>query len=1290
MGATRALGGHDWTVTLDRRREVARTAEGTSQDRRNPTHLAVVAGDEDLPGLGSLGRFELRRELGRGGMGVVYEAYDRESGAVVALKTLLSMDAEHAFRLKHEFRALANLEHENFVRLEELSSVGGRLFFTMERVEGSDFLGHVRPGYHAGADRLDEPRLRAALAQLVEGLGALHAAGRLHCDVKPSNVLVTAEGRLVLLDFGLTNSFARGDGPIAEAPFWGREDAARDDSMASHEEGIFGTPAYMAPEQLDGAGLSPATDWYAVGVMLYGALTGELPFRGDLLDIAFAKRAPDGPTLVGDAIPEDLSALCLALLKADAAARPGIRDIRARLGLSVSSGQVEQVFVGRKTELERLRSGFARARTETHALVVSGEPGIGKSAVVERFLAGLRNQAIVLRGRCYEQESVPFGGVDSLVDALSDYLLGLSDDALGVLFEGGVSHLARVFPVLYRIPLLAAQRVEGPMVNDATLRDHAIRELAQIFAALGRLQTPVLYLDDLQWLDADSLTLIREAFLDRRVRCLFVATMRSSVEVSPELAAFVAGIERVEIAGLSSREALDLCDSLPTLTADMRDRVLLEASGHPMFLAELLRSVRTGTWVHGGGVRLQDVLRRRIAGRDDVERALLEVTALAGTPTPHAVLAQAAGLDVGECRSRLAGLRAAQLVRVSKVDGERCIEPYHDRVREALLERLGAAEGGQLAQLHLRLGYALMAATPDASLGSRIFSVVLHMNAGREHIEARGEKRRLAQLNLLASQKALTVTAFDRARLYAETGLECLQEGSGEGEAWTREPSLCRELHLARMVGEYRTGHRDRALRTFNAAKRHVPDAADRTELYVTLIDLEGPNSFAKAIEAGREILAELGEPLPRRTTMFHVLGEYARTRWSQRGRRPEELRHSPPIRDRRTKSALRALVAVAPPAFIAGDPNLFAWNTLRQARISFERGLDEMSPIGLLAYGITLAVAFGKYREAAAFGRLAIELADQDKHPRIIGAVHCGNALLIQPWVVGFARSFEQGEKAREISHACGATLYEAFSVITATFLSMAMGRDIEHTQRCAERAREFGSFCKIDVVVEAMEAYGRHASALRGQTSSLADVSLPGSSQTAFLASLGEYHGRVWMDLILAELSYMAGDLSRAETHLRAFHRRSISVIGTPATADIWLLSALVAARGHELASVVGRIKHVAQVARAARKLSVWARHCPEGFEPHAGIARAELARIRGRVAQAAEAYERAITAARTYDAPKREAIACELAARHARARGSGAAAERYRRMAIDAYRRWGATAKAQMLEEMSGSEG
>ncbi|HEX4458604.1 MAG TPA: protein kinase, partial [Polyangia bacterium] len=159
-------------------------------------------------------RFLVRRCIGAGGMGVVYEAYDRERNTTVALKTLRSLSADALLRFKKEFRDFLDLSHPNLISLGELFSEGQDWFFTMELVDGLPFLDWVRPE-QLGFDRptptslspssvtvpelmprglrgggkvapLDGPRLRAALAQLTEGLMALHAAGKVHRDIKPS------------------------------------------------------------------------------------------------------------------------------------------------------------------------------------------------------------------------------------------------------------------------------------------------------------------------------------------------------------------------------------------------------------------------------------------------------------------------------------------------------------------------------------------------------------------------------------------------------------------------------------------------------------------------------------------------------------------------------------------------------------------------------------------------------------------------------------------------------------------------------------------------------------------------------------------------------------------------------------------------------------------------------------------------------------------------------------------------------------------------------------------------
>ena len=197
-------------------------------------------------------RYRPTRRVGGGGMGVVYEALDTERNTRVAVKTMREPSPKSLLRFKHEFRALAELSHPNLVQLLELVEEQGQWFFTMELVEGIDFIRWVRPRpatpssdtsidpigdtdptaqvpaarLQVVAGGFDETKLRTAFAQLAEGLAALHAAGQVHRDIKPSNVLVS-DVRVVILDFGLVKEVA---------------------TNSTHNSSVVGIIHYMAPE----------------------------------------------------------------------------------------------------------------------------------------------------------------------------------------------------------------------------------------------------------------------------------------------------------------------------------------------------------------------------------------------------------------------------------------------------------------------------------------------------------------------------------------------------------------------------------------------------------------------------------------------------------------------------------------------------------------------------------------------------------------------------------------------------------------------------------------------------------------------------------------------------------------------------------------------------------------------------------------------------------------------------------------------------------------------------------
>lgn len=717
-------------------------------------------------------RFRPVRRLGEGGMGIVYEVEDRERGEHVALKTLKRPTAELTYRLKREFRALAELQHPNLVALHELFVEGDSCFFTMELLVGRDLLAHVRNGdrplaladtqlAHGGlpepapretppAERAigcDEARLRRVLPQLVRGLAALHAAGKVHRDIKPSNVLVTAAGRLVVLDFGLVT----------------HADRERDRSV---DGDVVGTVAYMSPEQARGDPASPASDWYSVGVVLYEALTGQLPFSGPTLRVLLEKQqhpAPPPRALVPEA-PADLDALCTSLLDRAERQRPDGEAVLRRLGItadpdlprhSVSfSGAAGIPFAGREAELARLAQALgSTARLEASAVVVVGESGIGKSTLIREFLDRTRIShpgRVVLEGRCYEREAVAYQAMDSLIDHLSTYWRGLPAEEAEALVPREAALLPRLFPVLGRVPAIAGAPA-GPAIADP--QEVRTRAFAALRDALGRLADRhplVLVLDDMQWSDASTLTLLSDLMRPPRPPGLLLV-LASRPEATGRLGALVAHMDAkastIELLPLPAAPSLELARKLLGPSSDHRaERVVLEAAGNPFFIGELAQYAQLIGEHATEPLQLEGALQRRIAQLPAQPRRLLELLALAGEPVAMEVLGTAAGAGRGALAQDTGVLRTMRLAKVTGPRHAPLIEPYHDRIRDAVLSSI-SPEGRRELYRSLALAAAEQAAPERMATYWR----------------GAGEDARAARYASTAADEALERLDFDRA-----------------------------------------------------------------------------------------------------------------------------------------------------------------------------------------------------------------------------------------------------------------------------------------------------------------------------------------------------------------------------------------------------------------------------------------------------------------------------------------------------------------------------------------------
>jgi eukaryotic-like serine/threonine-protein kinase len=733
-------------------------------------------------------RFELLSKLGEGGMGVVYEARDRERNMRVALKTLRHLDAASLYQFKREFRALSDLSHPNIVGLYELVSEGDDWYLSMELVEGEDIVAYMRghrdggepaviskaalrtPGSvpphgsraapdmpavtidtrvvkpaprSADSDQdsvrftpslpekptpidevVDLERLMNALSQLAQALYALHSQNMVHRDLKPGNVRVTPEGRVVLMDFGI----------VAEI---------LNERRKRNNEPPVGTPAYMAPEQATEAPPSAAADWYAFGVILYQGLTGKLPFRGPGMQLIEAKHKHDpvAPSAYTEGIPEDLAALCMELLSRDPEARPHGYSVLTRLGVAAESisrllSEVTFVgpseFVGRSQLLQDLDDAYRQATAGQCVLVlVEGASGMGKTTLLRRFVHGLQATEVgaaaplILSGRCHERESLSYKAFDGVIDQLSRELLELPEHIVAAVLPRDMDLVTRLFPVLRRVPGVpaAARKSRG---NAGDLRARAVEALRTLLANLTAWRPVVMRIEDLQWADGDSLELLLDLLqAPAPARLLLLASLRSDTTASSAFGAVIRPdtmlgdvidllaeqvmVQRIEVAPLSRTEQDLMVAKLMgerNLPATIDPAFWAEAEGNPLLLIELARYAAEAPQDLARITRpkLEQVIAQRIARLPRGARALLEIVAVAGEPTPLSLLAEAAGLSDDDRERASATLRVAKLARVAVPGHEPWLSAQHDKIRETVVATLPVADR---RAMHRRLAQAL-------------------------------------------------------------------------------------------------------------------------------------------------------------------------------------------------------------------------------------------------------------------------------------------------------------------------------------------------------------------------------------------------------------------------------------------------------------------------------------------------------------------------------------------------------------------------------------------------------
>jgi PAS domain S-box-containing protein len=1223
-------------------------------------------------------------------------------------------------RLAHEYELKDLLDGAWAVRPLELVRGRGATALVLEYHDGTPLDRQL--------SRPEMPDDIGGFLRIAVGLAAalvrLHERGLVHKDIKPANILVDPAGdRVWLMGFGVASRLTR-ERQAPEPP-----------------ELIAGTLSHMAPEQTGriNRSIDSRADLYSLGVTLYQAVTGQLPFTAttplEWVHCHIA-RLPVAPNERVKHIPPQVSAIIMKLLAKTPEDRyqtaAGVeRDLR-RCFADWDRRRVVDEFplaeqdrpdrlliperlYGRESETDALLAAFEDvvAGSAPSLVLVSGGAGIGKSSLVDELHKALVPRRGLFASGKFDQykRDIPYSTVAQAFHGLVRPLLAKSDVELGswrgALGEALGPNGQLMVDLVPELKLIIGEQAPVPELppQDAKRRFQLV--FRRFLAVFARPEHPLaLFLDDLQWLDPATLDLLEDLLTHTDVRhVLLIGAYRDNEVASAH--PLMRTLERIRNAGTPVRNIVlaplaredvsrFVADSLycdRARAAPLAELAHEKTAGNPFFVIQFLSAlVEEGllTFDHGAARWTWDLERIHAKGYTDNVVDLM-VGKLRRLPiNAQDALRQLACRGVGgeftlltileeDSREELHfGLQEGLRAGLVLRSGDYyCF--VHDRVQEAAYSLIPEA---QRAEFHLRIGRLLAAHTAPEKREEAVFEIVSQLNRGAALITSRDEKARLAELNLIAGRRAKASTAYVAALSYLVAGSSLLSH-----DEWEHRPDLMFALELQRAECEFLTGELAAAEARLTSLVSRTASSLDRAAVACLRIDLYTTlDRSDRAVDVCLDYLRHLGVEWTRHPTEAEARREYERM-WSLLGpRQIEELIDLPLMSDPESVATLNVLARVLSPASFT-DGNLLSLFLWRMVNLSLEHGHTDASCYAYVRLGTIAGPRFGNYEAGFRFGRLGYELVERRGLRKFQARTYLGFAVFIMSWIGHLRRPRDLIRQAFEAANSVGDLTQAAYAWPNLIANLLAAGDPLADVQREAERGLEYARNAHFGLVIDLIATQVALIRTLRGTTptfGSFNDAQFDEAQLEDRLSDPRLVFAACWYWTRKLQARFLAGDYAAAVDASLNAQRLLWTSPSTLEWAEAHFYGALSHAASCDAANAVHREEHIRAVIVHHTQLIEWAKHCPDNFANRALLVGAELARLEGRVLEAERLYEEAIKAAREGEFVNTEAIALEVAAQFYAARGFDRIATAYLQDARSAYRRWGADGKVRQLDE------
>jgi PAS domain S-box-containing protein len=1228
--------------------------------------------------------------------------------------------------------AILQLEHE-YETARELDPVFVVKPFCLEQRADSSVLVLEDFDCRALASDVAEPlgleRFFKIAVSATAALAALHRQGVVHKDIKPDHIFLAdhTDGsvQVKLTGFGIASRLSR-EHQAPDAP-----------------EAIAGTLAYMAPEQTGrmNRSIDARSDLYSLGVTFYRMLAGRLPFSASdpmgWVHCHIAQQPPPPSQYIPD-IPQQISDIVLKLMAKNAEDRYqtavglkadlerceaewrqdrrispfplGAHDIPDRL-------LIPEKLYGRKQEVETLLAAYHRvaASGKPEAVLVSGYSGAGKSALVNELQKALALQGSLFISGKFDQykRGIPYSTLAQAFKKLVRFLLGKSEAelegwrrALSEALEPNGQLIATLVPEL---KLIIGEPPPAPDLEPQQAKARfqlVFRRFIGLFARAGH--PLVLFLDDLQWLDAATLDVVADLLTHEEIRHLLLIGAYRDNEVSPghplmrKVAAIRdagAKVEQVTLAPLTLNDLTQLtadalyCDALRA--EELAGLLAGKTAGNPFFAIQFLSALAQEgllAFDHAGGRWSWDLSRIQAKGYTDNVADLMatKLTRLAaatqnalrglaclGSNSESETLSCVLSIPEEELHAALSEAVDQELVQ--RLDGS--YRFVHDRVQEAAYALIPEASR---AEAHLRIGRLLLAHTPQENLDKAVFEIVSQLNRGAVLMTSQEEREELAKLNLMAGKRAKASTAYAAARAYLAAGVALLAE-----DCWERQHEIAFALELNRAECEFVTGELATAEQRLATLSEHATNAVEqsavaclRVDVYTTL------GQMARAITVGLDYLRLVGIEWVEHPTDEEARREYERI-WSHPGSRTsEDLIRLPLMSDPTSRATIDLLSRLVPPTRFT-DANLFCLSVCRAVNLSLQYGNCDASCYAYATLGLIAGPLFGDYMAGFRFGQGAYELVEQRGLKRFQQQVFMIFGNMVLPWVKHVRGGREMLRRAFEVANRLGDLTFAAYTCDNLSENFLVAGDPLADMQREAEHGLAYVQKTGFEFVADTIIGHLGLIRTLRGLAPEFGCFDDKEFSERQFEQHLSSNpdlavpEGRYWIRKL--QTRFIANDYAAALAASEQAERLLWATKSYIDVIDYDFYGALTQAACCDSCAASQRQHHLEALAGHRKQLEIWEKNCAENFENRTALVNAEIARLEGRPPDAMRLYDQAIRSAGANNFIHNEAVAYETAGRFFFGQGLEAFGIAHLREARACYSLWGADGKVKQLDRL-----